>query len=140
MIERRAGKFTEILSIFMVKVSAAGAFIVLIDLKLTLTFGNQIIQVGGTGFSDQLKGAVIALILVSGYSAVKEYWLGASDSGKTQSESMSRIAEASTPSAAVTAPAPLQTEEVNIAANSATVTTPAAAAPAKPLAPGAAKP
>lgn len=105
MIERRAGKFTEVLSHFMVRVSALGAAWVLIDLRLDLVFSGHHIQIGGAGFSDQLKGAVIALILVSGYTAVKEYWLGASATGEIQSASMSRIAEASAPVAAAAAAA-----------------------------------
>jgi hypothetical protein len=129
VIDRRvAGKFRETLSIFMVRVSALGALLVLVDLRLNLVVAGQTIQIGGTGFSDQLKGAVIALILVSGYSAVKEYWLGASEGGQAQSASMSRIAEASAPTAAAavaaasSSTAPLKTDEVKIEAQTATVT------------------
>lgn len=91
-IERRPGRFTEVLSTFMVKVAAIGAFVVLVDIKFTVTAWGQVVQIG-SGFSPDLKGAVIASILISGYTAVKEYWLGASASGQTQSDTMSRIAE-----------------------------------------------
>lgn len=107
--ERRHPKFIEALSRFMVRVSALGAMWVLIDLRLNLTilvYGQpQVIQIGGGGFSDQLKGAVIALILVSGYTAVKEFWLGASAGGQEQQASMARIAENSAPVAAAAAAA-----------------------------------
>lgn len=99
MIERRAPKFTEALSMFMVRVAAGGALIVLIDLKITFVIAGQTITVG-SGFSADLKGAVIASILISGYTAVKEFWLGASATGLQQAESISRIAEASAPVAA----------------------------------------
>ena len=93
-IERRPGKFTEVISLFLVRIAAIGAFVVLIDFKLTLTLGEHVVQIGSAdGFSADLKGAVIASILISGYTAVKEYWLGASASGQTQSDTMSRIAE-----------------------------------------------
>ena len=96
---RRSGRFIEKLSTFMVSVAAAGALIVLVDIKITFTVFEQVIQIG-SGFSADLKGAVIASILISGFTAVKEFWLGASASGQNQAESMSRIAEASAPVAA----------------------------------------
>lgn len=80
---------------FMVWVGAIGAILVLIDIKFTFMIGQQTITIG-SGFSPDLKGAVITAILISGYTAVKEYWLGASAGGQTQSESMSRIAETAT--------------------------------------------
>lgn len=94
-LERRALRFTEVLSLTLVRIAAIGAFIVLVDLKITLAIGDQVIQIG-SGFSADLKGAVIASILISGYTAVKEYWLGSSAVGQTQSESVARIAEAAT--------------------------------------------
>lgn len=94
--ERRATRFTERLSMFMVVVAAFGAFVVLVDIKFVFTFGPQIVQVG-SGFSADLKGAVISAILIGGWSAVKEYWLGASASGQNQAESMTRIAESAAP-------------------------------------------
>ena len=98
--ERRASHFTEKLSIFMVMVAAGGAFLVLLDPKFTVVVANHTITVGGDGFSADLKGAVISAILIGGWTAVKEYWLGASATGQRQSESMSRIAEAAAPAAA----------------------------------------
>lgn len=116
--ERRVpGKYTERLSSFMVAVAAIGAGIVLLDVKVTLTIWGQVIQLGGAGFSADLKGAVIASILISGYTAVKEYWLGASATGQNQSESMSRIAEASAPVAAAAAAAASATPSGTIKAD-----------------------
>jgi hypothetical protein len=91
--ERRSGKFTERLSMFMVAVGALGALIVLLDVKFTIVLANQTVSIG-TGFSPDLKGAVITAILISGYTAVKEYWLGSSAGSQVQQESISRIAEA----------------------------------------------
>ncbi len=103
-IERReAGRYTEKLSTFMAVASALGGAWVLLDPKITLTLGEQVVQIGGEGFSADLKGAVVSLILIGGWTAIKEYWLGASASGQKQSESMSRIAEASTPAAVIAA-------------------------------------
>lgn len=91
-VEQRAVKFTETISLFMVRVAAIGAAIVLIDIKLTLNIGNQVLVLG-SGFSADLKGAVITAILISGWSAVKEYWLGSSAGEEKKSDSVSRIAE-----------------------------------------------
>lgn len=98
MIERRVSpsRFTERLSLLMVRVAALGAFIVLLDIKITFVFFDHTLSLGG-GFSNDLKGAVIASILISGFAAVKEYWLGASEQGQSQSASLSRIAEAGMP-------------------------------------------
>ena len=103
MIERRARKFTEQLSMFMVAVAALGAFLVLIDPKFVITVFGQEIAIGGDGFSADLKGAVISAILIGGWTAVKEFWLGASASGQQQGESIARMAEAAAPAAVVAA-------------------------------------
>ena len=98
MPERRQySRYTEELSSFMLRVSAAGGAYVLIDPVFTFTFfifgKEQILKIGGEGFSADLKGAVVSLILIGGWTALKEFWLGSSASGQTQSESMSKIAE-----------------------------------------------
>lgn len=119
MIERRRqGRFTERLSMFMCIVAALGAAVVLLDPKITFVVaGGHSISLGGEGFSADLKGAVIASILISGYTAVKEYWLGASATGQNQAESMSRIAEASAPVAAAAAASNgIKAEDVTVAA------------------------
>lgn len=122
--ERRHPKFTERLSWFMAIASAFGGFYVLLDPILVLNISGHTVKVGGEGFSADLKGAVVSLILIGGWTAIKEYWLGASASGQTQSESMSRIAEASAPTTAAAvaaASAPIKAENVEIDANVATV-------------------
>ena len=82
--ERRRAptRFTEKLSMFMVTIAAIGAFFVLADPKMIFTFWGQTITIDGVEFSADLKGAVIFAILIGGWVAVKEYWLGASDQGK----------------------------------------------------------
>jgi len=92
-VEKRSTKFTERLSMFMAISSAFGGFYVLVDPKFIITIADQSIEIGGSGFSPDLKGAVVSLILIGGWTAIKEYWLGASASGQNQAESMSRIAE-----------------------------------------------
>jgi hypothetical protein len=101
MIERRATRFTERLSMFMAVASAMGGFYVLLDPIFAFEIsGGHTLKIGGEGFSADLKGAVVSLILIGGWTAIKEYWLGSSASGQHQAESMSRIAEASAPAAA----------------------------------------
>lgn len=78
-IERRqAGLFREKLSWFMAIVAAFGGAYVLLDPIFTITVFGQEVHIGGSGFSADLKGAVVSLILIGGWVAVKEYWLGAS--------------------------------------------------------------
>ena len=100
MIDRRASSFIERLSWFMAWMAALGGMYVILDPVITLKFSWADIKVGGEGFSEQLKGAVVALILVEGWKAVKEFWLGASASGQKQQESITRIAEGSSPAQA----------------------------------------
>lgn len=97
MIERRASVFTEKLSMFMVSVAALGAFVVLVEPQIDITqYGVKF----GTDFSADLKGAVITAILIGGWTAVKEYWLGSSAGGEKKADTVSRIAEAAAPQAA----------------------------------------
>lgn len=93
MDERRASTFAERLSLWVVFIAALGAFMVLIDMKATVTISGQVFQIGGDGFSSELKGAVITIMLIGGWTAVMGFWLGQSDSGQQQARSMSRIAE-----------------------------------------------
>jgi hypothetical protein len=100
-VEKRASsRYTEKLSSFMVAAAALGGAYVLLDPVITLNIaGGHTVAIGGEGFSADLKGAVVSLILIGGWTAVKEFWLGASATGQTQSASMSRIAEAASPAA-----------------------------------------
>ena len=102
IIERRqeSSKYTEKLSTFMVGSAVLGGAWVLLDPVFTITLWGQMVKIGGEGFSADLKGAVVSLILIGGFTATKEYWLGASATGQKQSESMSRIAEAAAPAIA----------------------------------------
>lgn len=121
---RAAGPFQERLSLFMVIVAALGAAWVLVDPKLTVPVGDVVVNLGG-GFSNDLKGAVISAILIGGWSAVKEYWLGSSAGGEKKAEAVSRIAEAAAPAAAAVAEraaGALKTETVEVVADTANVT------------------
>lgn len=145
MIDRRAFDtsagdrcFVRWLSLVLVIVSSIGAMIVLIDPVITIAaHGGSTIKVGGTGFSDQLKGAVVSLILVSGFAAVIAYWLGASNQGQRAQEQVGTIATTAAPMQAaavaaarsepVPAPAsgaPMTAETINVEANTANVSTP----------------
>lgn len=95
---REPTRFTERLSTFMVFVAAGGAAWVLMDPRSDTPFFGFVL--GGEGFSADLKGAVITAILIGGWTAVKEYWLGASDSSRNQVASISRIAEGAAPATA----------------------------------------
>ena len=96
--DRRDPKFIEKLSMYMVVVATAGAFLILLDPKVTLTIYGQVINLGGDPYSQELKGAVIMGMLLGGWSGVQKFWLDSSASQKEQSQAMSRIAEAASPS------------------------------------------
>ena len=135
MIDRRTSKFAEKLSMFMVIIAALGAFLVLLDVNFDLIIGNQRIHIGGEGFSADLKGAVVSLILIGGWNSVKEFWLGSSAGSEKKSDAILKIAE-SAPAATAAAVAaatgsptdkpldPIKADTVNVAADTATITTP----------------
>ena len=95
IIDRRDPKFTERISMFMVAVATIGAFLILLDPKFTLTVYGQVINIGGEGFSQELKGAVVTIMLLGGWTSVQKFWLDTSDTARTQSQSIARIAESS---------------------------------------------
>ena len=68
---------------FMVVVAALGAAFVLLDPKWSTEIAGMKVSFGGS-FSADLKGAVITAILIGGWTAVKEYWLGASAGSQVQ--------------------------------------------------------
>lgn len=122
-------RFVERLSCLLIIFSAIGAMLVLIDPILTINLGNgNSVKIGGEGFDDQMKGAVLTLILVAGFTAVVNYWLGASNQGDKAQESVNAIAAAAAPAqaAAVAAatgqpPAPIVAQTVGIDAGTVTV-------------------
>lgn len=126
--DRRSPLFTERLSWFMALVAAFGGIYVILDPVITINVDWGSIKVGGEGFSEQLKGAVVALILIEGWKAVKEYWLGSSAGGEKKADTVSRIAEAAPAAAAAALAAtangqdPKPAETVNVAAEVVNVT------------------
>lgn len=107
----------------LIAFSSIGALLVLIDPVISWTFGEgHIIRIGGTGFSDQLKGGVVMLMIVGGFTGLIGFWYGASASSNRQIESMSRIAEAVAP--AVAAPKDLKTDTMNVTADDVKITAP----------------
>ena len=113
MVERRASKFTERLSLFMVRVAAIGAAYVLLAPKFTFMIYGQVIEIGGEGFSADLKGAVVSLVLIGGWSAVKEFWLGTSASSEKKSDALQRMME-NPPKDLKTQNVGIETDSVNI--------------------------
>ena len=146
--ERRSGAFIERLSCLLVVFSALGAALVLIDPMFAIEFGGgTMIKIGGNGFSDQLKGAVVMLVLIAGFTATVNYWLGASDQGaKAQDTINSVAANSSGPGPGTPSGTPiksdgtgsidpsLKTDTINVVADTATIT------PATPTTEGETKP
>ena len=97
MPERRNNVFVERVTVYVVVIAAIGAFLVLLDPKIALDIGGQKLAFGGEGFSSELKGAVITIMLIGGWTAAIGYWLSDTATGKKQQESISRIAEAAPP-------------------------------------------
>lgn len=92
--DRRPSKYIEKVSSFMLVTAAIGGFLILIDPQIVIDgTPGWTLRLGSDGFSSELKGAVVTLMLIGGWTAIKEYWLGASAAGQTQSDTMSRIAE-----------------------------------------------
>lgn len=117
MIEnRRAGDYVEKISTLLIVGAFLGGFIVLLDIRFTLTIGTQVIQLGKDGFSPELKGVVVQSMLITGFAAVVAFWLGTTKQGQEQAQSVSRIAEAApTVAAAVVAAAsPMNQSNGNI--------------------------
>lgn len=130
--KRRAGDFIERLSTILIVGSFLGAFIVLLDFKLVLTIGGQVIQIG-SGFAQETKGMVLQSMLITGFAAVVAFWYGTTKQGQDQAQSVNKIAEAASPAqaaavaAATGAPSPpaqpgtIQAEAVKIDADHVTV-------------------
>lgn len=116
MMDRRKSVFPERLSIRVIWIAGVGAFLVLLDPSITLTFYGQVIKLGGDGFSSELKGAVITIMLIGGWTAVMSFWLGASDSMAKQQASMARIAESAPVSGGAQTGA-IAADTVNVAAS-----------------------
>lgn len=88
-------KFTERLSLFMVIIAALGGFLVLVDPRIQFPVLNGYsVSIGGEGFSADLKGAVVSLILIGGWTAVKEYWLGSSSGSDKKSDTIQQMSAA----------------------------------------------
>jgi len=126
--KRRSGDFIERLSFFLVGGAFIGAFIVLLDFKLVLQVGGQLIQFG-SGFAPETKGMVLQSMLITGFAAVVAYWYGTTKQGQDQALSVNKIAEGAAPSqaaavaAATGAPAaPIKAENVEVTAQTATLT------------------
>jgi hypothetical protein len=112
--DKRKNDFIEKLSLILIIGAFIGGFLVLIDVRFTITLGGQLIQIGQNGFSAEVKGVVLQSMLISGFAAVVAYWLGATKQGQEQAQSVARIAEASpgVQAAAVAAAVPAAIQQV----------------------------
>lgn len=121
--DRRRDDFLHKLALRMLWIAAVGAFVVLIDPRMTFPISADIVvQIGSKeGFSPDLKGAVVSLILIGGFTAVKEFFFGSSAGREKQGEALSRIAEA-VPAAVAPAPETLKTNRVDVVADTASIT------------------
>lgn len=105
--------FVERLTYIVVTFAGFGGLLVMIDPVLTFTLpgdGNSI-NVGGDGFSEQLKGAVIQTLLIGGWTTALAFWLRITPTEQRQQEAVSRMAESANPAqaravAAARGPAP----------------------------------
>lgn len=87
--------FTERLSLFMVIIAALGGFLVLLDPRVQFpVYQGYSLSIGGEGFSADLKGAVVSLILIGGWTAVKEYWLGSSSGSDKKTDTIQQMSAA----------------------------------------------
>lgn len=103
MEERRASSFIQRLSYIVVAIAGFGGMYVLIDPIFSITVFGQAVKIGGAGFSEQLKGAVVQSLLIGGWTTLIVYWFGQSASGQEQQKTVSRIAEQSAPTSAAAA-------------------------------------
>lgn len=116
-------RFVERLSCVLVVFSAFGALYVLIDPVLSFKLANgNTFSLGGNGFADQMKGAVLMLILIAGFTAVVNYWLGASNTGDKAQESVNAIATAAAPMTGTGNGSTIDTPRVDIKTDTATIT------------------
>lgn len=103
-VDKNPSTFRQVLSLVLVVISGMGALLVLVDPVITFeTAAGTIIKVGGNGFADQMKGAVVTMILIGGFTGVVGYWLGQSASGDKSSETIGKIAQDSPTVAAAVA-------------------------------------
>lgn len=103
MIERRATQFVERVSLHLMWIAAVCAIVILIDPRLIIPVGSSgwTFALGGDGFSSELKGVIIGIIVGAGITGVSKYWLDASASSNAANKTMSTIAAASAPTAAL---------------------------------------
>lgn len=111
---RRRGDFVERFSLLILFGSFLGGFLVLIDPRLTIPISAATLQIGGNGFSADLRGAVVQSMLIAGLSAAVGYWLGQSKTRQDTSASVQRIAEAAPTVVAAAAPESTKVDAMNV--------------------------
>ena len=114
---RRSGDFIERLSIVLVLGAFLAGYIVLFDIRATLTVWGQVVNIGKDGFASEVKGMVLQSMMITGFAAVVAYWLGTTKQGQDQAQSVNKIAESAAPSQAIAvaaARAPVPTEPIAV--------------------------
>ena len=94
--ERRIPVIQERLSFWVLTLSTLGGFIVLMNPKLTIPLASGTFTMGGVDFSPDLRGGVVMSMMVAGFVSVIKFWFDTSKSSEAKSNSLARIAEAST--------------------------------------------
>lgn len=92
--------FTMALSAFLIVASMAGAFLVMLDPVGIVEINGYPVKIGGEGFAEQMKGAVLTLILIGGFTAVVNFWIRISNQEARAQEATTSIAQAAAPAAA----------------------------------------
>lgn len=94
--ERRVAlSYKEALSNRMVRLAGLVAVYIIVDPQIAVPLGDgSFLKFGGTGFSSELKGVVIGIVLSEGYKKISEYWFGNTAAGQKTGETMERMAEA----------------------------------------------
>ncbi len=77
---RKPSKYTERLSSSLLWIAGVGCAWVLLDPVVILPLSDgAVIKLGASGFSNDLKGAVIATVIVGSFVALHKYWLDRND-------------------------------------------------------------
>lgn len=98
MTEKREPVFVQRLTYIVVTFAGLGALLIMVDPVITLVLSSgDSVKLGGEGFSEQLKGAVIQTLLIGGWTTALGFWLRITPTEQRQQETVSRMAEQAAP-------------------------------------------
>ena len=85
---RKPTKYTERLTTYLVWFAGLGCAWVLIDpvliFPLSVIGEGAVLKLGASGFSNDLKGAVIGTVIVGTFGAIHKFWLDRNDDRLTE--------------------------------------------------------